>query len=128
VALVDPSLVKNLISQWILVPNFLSSSRQFEKNFFIKSCLVHLISSGLYNPNDCHVAHHAEKASNNLFSHCIALAAQSRTAYQMELIYDLTRTLIQYGADPNLDPYQFQAHGISLSSNQMKQFAHNRDG
>ena len=118
----DPSLVKNLISQWILVPNFLSSSRQFEKNFFIKSCLVHLISSGLYNPNDCHIA------SSNLFGHCIALAAQSRTAYQMELIYDLTRTLIQYGADPNLDPYQFQAHGISLSSNQIKQFAHNRDG
>jgi hypothetical protein len=47
-ALVDPSLVKSLISQWILVPNFLSSSRQFEKTFFIKSCLVHLISSGLY--------------------------------------------------------------------------------
>ncbi len=104
---VDPNLIRKFINQWILNPNFLSSSNQFEKNYFVKSCLVHLITSKLCDPNDC-FTYYTDKnqlVSNNLLNHCIHLVGLCKSGYQLEVIYDLTRTLIQYGADPNLDPY-----------------------
>ena len=108
--LIDPALVKRVVYQWIMLPNFLSSSRQFEKNHFIKSMLIHAIGHGLYEPNDC-LAYYTENAwtSNNLLNHCVHLVQLCKTAYQLELIHDLMRTLIQYGADPNLDPFDFSA-------------------
>jgi len=125
--LIDPVLVKRVVYQWIMLPNFLSSSRQFEKNHFIKSMLIHAIGHGLYEPNDC-LAYYTENAwtSNNLLNHCVHLVQLCKTAYQLELLHDLIRTLIQYGADPNLDPFDFSAlepsrsYPLMLSSCQIK--------
>lgn len=125
-AMVEPNLIKKLITQWILQPNFLSSTRQFEKNYFIKSVLVHLITSKLLNPNDCFTYQSENNVliSNNLLNHCVHLVTLCKTAYQLDLIYDLTRTLIQYGANPNLDPYELssahQSQMMTLPSHQIK--------
>ena len=99
---VSAHLVKNLISNWILNPNLFSSTRQFEKNHFVKSVLIHLITNEMYDPNDCTAVYNAEHClvSNNLLNHCVRLIFKSKTGYQLELIYDLMRTLIQYGANP----------------------------
>ena len=106
--LVSPSVVKSLITHWILNPNLFSASRQFDKNHFVKSILVHLISNDIYDPNDCSTVYNAENClvSNNLLNHCVKLIFKSKTGYQLELIYDLMRTMIQYGANPNLEPYE----------------------
>lgn len=105
---INPQIVKRLITSWILYPNFMNSSQQFEKNNFIKHILVELIKNGLLEPNElaCQSQTNGEYVqSNNLLNHCVQLVFLSKTCYQMELVYDLMRTLIQYGADPNLEPF-----------------------
>jgi len=110
IVVVDPNLIRKFINAWIMQPSFLSSSNQFEKNYFVKSCLVHLITSKLCDPNDCFTYYNdkSQLVSNNLLNHCVQLVGLCKSGYQLEVIYDLTRTLIQYGADPNLDPYELK--------------------
>lgn len=107
---INSHLVKKLISTWLLQPNFLNSSKQFEKNYFIKSIVVELVMCDLYDLNPM-----GEEAS--LLNHCVELIFTVGTVYQMELIYDMMRTLIQYGAHPNLDSNgHFSSAFDSLSS------------
>ncbi|RNA15339.1 hypothetical protein BpHYR1_010782 [Brachionus plicatilis] len=113
--LINPHVIKRLLTNWILCPNFLNSSQQFEKNNFVKHVLVELIKHELYDPNDssCHAAQTPAESvqSNNLLSHCVQLVFASKTCYQLELVYDLMRTLIQHGADPNLAPFDLSWAG-----------------
>ena len=105
---INIQIVKRLITNWILYPNFLNSSQQFEKNNFIKHILIELIKNGLLDPNESASQTQSTSEyvqSNNLLNHCVQLVFLSKTCYQMELVYDLMRTLIQYGADPNLEPF-----------------------
>ncbi|CAF0923731.1 unnamed protein product [Brachionus calyciflorus] len=106
---INPHLIKRLLTNWILYPNFLNSSNQFEKNNFIKMILIELIRNNLYDPNDSTSQVHQSTdliiQSNNLLNHCVQLIFLSKTCYQLELIYDLMRSLIQYGANPNLEPF-----------------------
>ena len=99
---VSPNHIKTLITNWILNPNLFSSSRQFDKNHFVKSVIVHLITNDMYDPNDCSTVYNSENCliSNNLLNHCVRLILKSKTGFQLELIYDLMRTLIQYGSNP----------------------------
>lgn len=118
---INPQVVKKLISNWILHPNFLNSSQQFEKNNFIKTIVIELILNDLYDPNDstpyCTPNElSAPIQSNNLLNHCVQLIFLSKTCYQLELIYDLMRTLIQYGANPNIEPFDFDSSFNYLSA------------
>ena len=104
--MVNPQLIKNLITNWIMFSNFLCSSNQFKKSKFIKNLVITLLDNDLYDPNDCSVQYYLNNTptSNNLLNHCIKLIYLSKTCYQLELIYDFMRMLIQRGANPNLDP------------------------
>jgi hypothetical protein len=100
---INPSLIKKLIYNWIMNPNFLCSSKQFEKNSFVKSLIVQLIVSHLFDPNDTSIyIHDNQPVNNNILFYCIRLTHICKTGYQMELVFDMIRTLVQYGADPNV--------------------------
>jgi len=105
---VSPQVIKTLINNWILDPNLFSSNRQLDKNHFVKSIIIHLIANDMFDPNDSSTVYNSDHClvSNNLLKHCVRLIFKSKTGYQLELIYDLMRTLIQYGANPNLEPYE----------------------
>ena len=116
VTMVNPQIINSLLTNWLLVPSFICSSKQFKKNYFIKNIIVELILNDLYDPNDCGVYYFTSNlfSSNNLLNHCVQLIFASRTLYQLDLIYDLIRTSIQYGANPNLDPFEKEL-GLKLN-------------
>lgn len=118
--------MKTLIDRWINEPNFLNSSNQFEKNRFVKLLVFELIVNDLYDPNDSSLSYSniSEETApnttgtttttppplllklepNNLINYCVKLLFTSaKTGYQIELVSDLMRTLVQYGAWPTLD-------------------------
>lgn len=124
--LVSGQVVKTLIDRWINEPNFLNSSNQFEKNRFVKLLVFELIVNDLYDPNDSSLSYSniSEETApnttgtttttppplllklepNNLINYCVKLLFTSaKTGYQIELVSDLMRTLVQYGAWPTLD-------------------------
>ena len=107
---VNPSLIKKLITYLIMLPNFMCSSKQFEKVTFVKNLIIQLILNDLYDPNEPGISHANQLngsiiQSNNILNHLLKLIFQSKSGYQLDVLYDLMRTLIQYGANPNLDPF-----------------------
>ncbi len=92
---IKPHIIKKFIANWLLVPNFLNSSYQFEKNFVVKSIIIELVLNDLYDLNDTN--------ESCLLNFCIQMIPSLKSVYQLELIYDLMTTLIQYGATPCLD-------------------------
>jgi hypothetical protein len=107
---VNPSLIKKLITYLVMLPNFMCSSKQFEKVSFVKNLIVQLVLNDLYDPNEPGIAHANQSngtiiQSNNLLNHLLKLIFQSKSGYQLDVLYDLMRTLIQYGSNPNLDPF-----------------------
>lgn len=132
-------MVKVLINSWINDPSFLNSSFQFEKNRFIKLAIFELILNDLLDPNDISASFQMtldneesiaikslasdrtcqKLESNNLINHCVKLLFTScKTGYQIELISDLMRTLVQYGARPSLnmldEPYSPESFMTSV--------------
>lgn len=121
--------MRTLVNTWINNPNFLNSSHQFEKNRFIKLIIIELILNDLFDLNDNSTSFHktiesshktsntkksihpttsvaGQIESNNLINHCVKLLfTNCKTGYQIELISDLMRTLVQYGARPCLSMF-----------------------
>ncbi len=103
--MISPCLIKKLITYLVMCPNFLSSSNQTEKVNFVKKLIVQLIVNDLFDPNDCSNLMKNTAQSNNILNHLLKLLHQVKTLYQLELLFDLMRMFIQYGANPNIDPF-----------------------
>ena len=92
-AVVECDQVHRLVSTWLTRPSFLTSSHQFAKNQLVKHLLVELVRHELYDAQEA-----------NLLGHLLRHAVQAQdvsaavSAYQLELIYDLARSLLECGA------------------------------
>jgi hypothetical protein len=102
--------VKRLLNVYLCEPNFLSSSKQYDKLEFIKMLVKCFLLHGL-EPNETSIKFIDNCfTSNNLLYNLLELLFNvCHTCYQFECLYDILVVCVQYGANPNVEPYEFNS-------------------
>ena len=106
------NLIKKILSLWIFKPNYLNSN-QSDKRSFIKNLFRILIHYG-YNLNETSLTCcDGSLQSNNILHILISILFNCQVGYQADCLYELMIFLVQYGANPNKEPFELESDSIN---------------